>query len=205
MEQAATQMAQAMAQMSNGIIPVSTLYIGLNALIMFILSALVVRARMQTGVEVGDGGREELIKAQRAHGNNVEYVPISLLILIAVELAGATVWLLHGLGGRIDGCAYCARDWHAYINGTFSRTCGWRFAFLACHAGRQYSLHLLRSELIPIYHRAGLWVRLVFRRQEYSCHQISPPHKNMMKPVYAIWPMMSLRGCVRQARTPPMC
>ena len=101
MEEVAAQMAQTMSQLSNGMIPVSTLYIGLNALIMFILSILVVRARMQTGVEVGDGGREELIKAQRAHGNNVEYVPISLLILIAVELAGAPVWLLHGLGGGL--------------------------------------------------------------------------------------------------------
>ncbi|MCK9992583.1 MAG: uncharacterized protein Dbin4_01103 [Alphaproteobacteria bacterium] len=101
MEEVAAQMAQTMSQLGNGMIPVSTLYIGLNALIMFILSILVVRARMQTGVEVGDGGREELIKAQRAHGNNVEYVPISLLILIAVELAGAPVWLLHGLGGGL--------------------------------------------------------------------------------------------------------
>lgn len=101
MEEVAAQMTQTMSQLSNGMIPVSTLYIGLNALIMFILSILVVRARIQTGVEVGDGGKEELIKAQRAHGNNVEYVPISLLILIAVELAGAPVWLLHGLGGGL--------------------------------------------------------------------------------------------------------
>lgn len=101
MEQAATQMAQTMAQLSNGIIPISTLYIGLNGLIMFILSVLVVRARVQTGVEVGDGGREELIKATRAHGNNVEYVPISLLLLIAVEIAVAPVWMVHALGAGL--------------------------------------------------------------------------------------------------------
>jgi len=101
MEQVATQMAQTMAQMSNGIIPVSTLYIGLNGLIMLILAILVVRARVQTGVEVGDGGREELIKATRAHGNNVEYVPIGLLLLIAVEIASAPVWLVHALGAGL--------------------------------------------------------------------------------------------------------
>lgn len=101
MEEAATQIANTMAQMSNGIIPISTLYIGLNGLIMFILSVLVVRARVQTGVEIGDGGKEELIKASRAHGNNVEYVPISLLVLMAVEIAVAPVWLVHALGAGL--------------------------------------------------------------------------------------------------------
>ncbi len=101
MEQVATQMVQTVAQLSNGIIPISTLYIGLNALITLILAILVVRARIQTGVEFGDGGKEELIKAQRAHGNNVEYVPITLLVLIAVELAAAPVWFIHALGAGL--------------------------------------------------------------------------------------------------------
>ncbi|MEQ1890684.1 MAG: MAPEG family protein, partial [Alphaproteobacteria bacterium] len=74
MEQAAEQMAHMVAQLSNGVIPISTLYIGLNALIMLILALLVVRGRLQTSIEIGDGGNEDMIKATRAHGNNVEYV-----------------------------------------------------------------------------------------------------------------------------------
>ncbi len=101
MEQVATQMAQTMAQMSNGIIPVSTLYIGLNALLNLVLAILVVRARIKTETNIGDGGKEEMIKAQRVHGNNVEYVPITLLVLIAVEMAAAPVWLVHALGAGL--------------------------------------------------------------------------------------------------------
>lgn len=101
MEEVATQMAQTVAQLSNGIIPVSTLYIGLNALLNLALAILVVRARVTTKTEIGDGGNEEMVKAQRAHGNNVEYVPITLLVLIAVEMAAAPVWLIHALGAGL--------------------------------------------------------------------------------------------------------
>ena len=94
-------MAQTVAQLSNGIIPLSTLYIGLNALITLILAGLVVRARVRTKTNIGDGGNEDMIKATRAHGNNVEYVPITLLVIMAVEIAAAPGWFVHTLGAGL--------------------------------------------------------------------------------------------------------
>jgi len=101
MEQAATQMIQTVTQLQNGIIPVSTLYIGLNALIMLVLAILVVKARVQTKTEIGDGGNPDMIKAIRAHANNVEFVPVSLLVIAAVEMAAAPLWFVHVLGASL--------------------------------------------------------------------------------------------------------
>lgn len=101
MEQIAAQVTESVARISNGFLPISTLYIGLNALITLILALLVVRARLQTQTAIGDGGKEEMVKATRAHGNNVEYVPITLLTLIAIEMAGAEAWFVHALGAGL--------------------------------------------------------------------------------------------------------
>jgi uncharacterized protein len=101
MEQMAAQMTETLARLGDGLLPITTLYIGLNALIMLVLAILVVRARIQTNTAIGDGGNEAMIKAQRAHGNNVEYVPITLLTIIAIELAGAEAWLVHTLGAGL--------------------------------------------------------------------------------------------------------
>lgn len=101
MEQIAAQMTESVARLSNSLLPISTLYIGLNALIALVLAILVVRARLQTQTSIGDGGKEDMIKAQRAHGNNVEYVPITLLTIVAIELAGSPGWFIHTLGAGL--------------------------------------------------------------------------------------------------------
>ena len=98
MENVTATVNEMAAGLTAGLLPVSTLYIGFNVLITLFLSIMVVRARVQTGTEFGDGGSEELIKAQRVHGNNVEYVPLTLIAIATVELAGAPVWAIHVLG-----------------------------------------------------------------------------------------------------------
>ncbi|MDO9459287.1 MAG: MAPEG family protein [Alphaproteobacteria bacterium] len=124
MEEVAAQITETVAQLSSGIIPISTLYIGLNALLNLILAILVVRVRVKTETQIGDGGNEDMIKAMRAHGNNVEYVPITLLVLIAVEMAAAPVWLVHALGAGLT----VARAGHAFgISSSTGRSVG-RFA-----------------------------------------------------------------------------
>lgn len=89
------------SQINNGIIPVSIFYIGLNALITLILAILVVKARVQTKTIIGDGGDEIMIRAMRAHGNNVEYVPLSLIVIAAVEMSAGPVWFIHVLGAGL--------------------------------------------------------------------------------------------------------
>lgn len=93
-----TAVAQQVSQMGGIAMPVSALYIGLNALFSLLLAILVVRGRVTTGTEIGDGGVEEMRKVTRAHGNNIEYVPLALIVMTAVELTGANFMLVHAIG-----------------------------------------------------------------------------------------------------------
>lgn len=51
--------------------------------------------RTKYKIALGDGGRPELLHAIRAHGNNIEHIPIFLLTSLGYEaLAGSTTTLL---------------------------------------------------------------------------------------------------------------
>jgi uncharacterized membrane protein YecN with MAPEG domain len=77
-------------------------YVALNALIMLVLSILVVRARVSTQTEIGDGGKPAMAGPLRAHANNAEYVPMALLLMWAlVTPLGASIWLIHGVGAPL--------------------------------------------------------------------------------------------------------
>ena len=74
------------------------LYIGLNLILTLVLAILVVRQRAKHDISLGTGGNEDLERAMRAHGNNVEYVAIALPGLIALALLGASTMLIHVAG-----------------------------------------------------------------------------------------------------------
>ncbi|MFP3943031.1 MAG: MAPEG family protein [Alphaproteobacteria bacterium] len=77
-------------------------YAGLNALIMFTLALMVVRARRKTGVGLGHDEPTTLLRrAYRAQANNVEYVPMALILLGILELAQSPALFLHLLGGML--------------------------------------------------------------------------------------------------------
>ncbi len=114
--------------MNANIIPISTLFIGINGLVAFALSYIVVMERIKT--RVWHGGSLEDVAMQtdplinptawvstvektsqklaasqaidpgalqrkvRAHGNFVEYVPLGLLFIVALELMRSPNWLL---------------------------------------------------------------------------------------------------------------
>ncbi|HEQ1856843.1 TPA: MAPEG family protein [Providencia alcalifaciens] len=77
---------------------VSSLYAVLGALLILRLSLNVVKLRNQYRVSVGDGGFSELQTAIRVHGNAIEYIPISLILLLLMEMNGAKVWMIHVCG-----------------------------------------------------------------------------------------------------------
>ncbi|HHR5881286.1 TPA: MAPEG family protein [Providencia alcalifaciens] len=77
---------------------VSSLYAVLGALLILKLSLNVVKLRNQYRVSVGDGGFSELQTAIRVHGNAIEYIPISLILLLLMEMNGAKVWMIHVCG-----------------------------------------------------------------------------------------------------------
>lgn len=83
-------------------VKITAFYAGLNALIMLTLALMVVRARRKTGVGLGhDEPSAELLRAGRAHANNVEYVPMALILIAILELAQMPALFLHLLGGML--------------------------------------------------------------------------------------------------------
>lgn len=114
--------------MNANIIPISTLFIGLNGFIALVLSYIVVVERTKTRVWHGESLEDVAIQTDplvnptawvatvestsqklaesqaivpgalqrkiRAHGNFVEYVPLALLFIVALELMRSPNWLL---------------------------------------------------------------------------------------------------------------
>jgi uncharacterized membrane protein YecN with MAPEG domain len=78
----------------------SALWVGLHILLMLVLSALVTRQRQKHKIPFGDEGVPELAHAIRAFGNASEYVPIGMIGLIVLDVAGAAPLLVH-VGGFV--------------------------------------------------------------------------------------------------------
>lgn len=79
-------------------LPITALYLAIFALFASYLAFLPGKIRGTEKISVGDGGRTDLLVAMRKHGNFVEYVPYFMLMFAVMELNGASIGLLHGLG-----------------------------------------------------------------------------------------------------------
>jgi hypothetical protein len=74
------------------------LYAGLLGLIAIWLGFIVGNWRRKTGVLVGDGGNIDLIRAMRGQANFTETVPLTLILMIYMAIAGAPAIAIHILG-----------------------------------------------------------------------------------------------------------
>lgn len=79
----------------------AALWSGLLILLLLTLSVLVTRQRQRHKVLIGDGGIEEVIRAGRAFGNAIEYVPAGIAALAILALVGARPLVIHGVGGLL--------------------------------------------------------------------------------------------------------
>ena len=86
----------------------AALWAGLHLVVLLVLSGLVVRERRRHGVVIGDAGVPELLRAQRAFGNAVEYVAPGLGALAVLAVAGAPAAAVHVIGG----CLFAGRVVH---------------------------------------------------------------------------------------------
>ena len=82
-------------------VPVVAVYGALNALFNVTLSTRVSFVRLGDKVPIGTGGSRKLETAVRTHGNNAEYVPLALVILLLLELSGGSHLGLHALGSTL--------------------------------------------------------------------------------------------------------
>ncbi len=79
-------------------IPVTALFGAIHGVLNVALAIGVTRARAQSNIFLGTGDNESLLLASRRHGNNTEYVPLALLLLLVAELAGGGATALYALG-----------------------------------------------------------------------------------------------------------
>jgi hypothetical protein len=77
---------------------ITGLYAALAALLIIALSIRVIVRRKSERIGIGDNGDRELAKRVRAHANAAEYVPIGLILLLALEWNQTLPWILHLFG-----------------------------------------------------------------------------------------------------------
>jgi uncharacterized protein len=91
-------------------IHITLLLAGICALFQCLLTALVVRRRVQSRISLLDGDDERLRRRIRAHGNFTETVPLALLLMALLEQGGLHATWLWALGG----CLLLGRALHAW-------------------------------------------------------------------------------------------
>ena len=91
-------------------VPVTALYGAVNTIVNVVLATNVSRNRGRAKVNFGVGNDEGLTRANRAHGNNAEYLALALVMLMVTELSGGGSTVLHVFGGTLT----VARLLHAH-------------------------------------------------------------------------------------------
>jgi len=80
---------------------ITGLYLAILALIYVVLGLQVSRLRRGNRVLFGDGDNRQLRSAIRAHANFAEYVPIIVLMVALLEMAGMPALRVHLLMGTL--------------------------------------------------------------------------------------------------------
>lgn len=82
-------------------VSITSLYASLCGLLILMLAVRVVYLRRKNKVGIGSGGVNDLRRAVRVHANAIEYIPIVLILMAALELNGVNGWLMHVLGSLL--------------------------------------------------------------------------------------------------------
>lgn len=80
---------------------VTALYGALNALFNIFLANNVSTLRRRHKVSLGESEVPGMQVAIRAHGNNAEFVPLAIVMMLLAELCGGSSALLHAFGGTL--------------------------------------------------------------------------------------------------------
>ena len=77
---------------------ITALYAGILALIVLALAINVTVHRVKLQVPLGDGGKPQMLRMIRLHGNAAEYIPLALVLMAIYELNGGWHAALHVIG-----------------------------------------------------------------------------------------------------------
>ncbi len=80
------------------IVQITSLYAALLALVYMVLFGMIGATRTRVNLSLGDGGKREMIIANRRHMNFVENVPMALLLIGLLEATGVSKTMIHSLG-----------------------------------------------------------------------------------------------------------
>ena len=80
------------------VLPITLTFAGAAALLHIWLASRVSRVRAAHKVSIGDGGNEALVRRMRAHANYGENMPIVLIMIALIELAGGDARILWAAG-----------------------------------------------------------------------------------------------------------
>lgn len=89
---------------------ITPIYVALLAILFLFLSFKTIKVRKRLQIGVGTGDNPELLRAMRVHANFSEYVPITLILILSVELLKGHFILVHCLGAGL----LIGRVLHAY-------------------------------------------------------------------------------------------
>jgi uncharacterized membrane protein YecN with MAPEG domain len=77
---------------------ITALYAGILALILIALAINVTVHRVKLQVPLGDGGKPQMRRMIRLHGNAAEYIPLAIVLMGIYELNAGSHTALHVIG-----------------------------------------------------------------------------------------------------------
>ncbi len=83
------------------ILSITPIYAALLGLFFVPITLRVGLYRVNNKIDLGDGGDKKLLRMMRAQANFIETVPLLVILLVLMELAGASSIWLHSLGGAL--------------------------------------------------------------------------------------------------------
>ncbi len=86
---------------SIAVLSVTPLYIALLGLIWIPVTLRVGLYRAKNQILIGDGGDAEMLRRIRGQGNFIETVPLAVIMLVMMEVLGASDTWLHALGATL--------------------------------------------------------------------------------------------------------
>ena len=85
------------------LLSITPVYVAVLGLIFVPITLRVGLYRVNNKIDLGDGGDKRLLRIMRAQANFIETVPLVAIMLVLMELAGASSAWLHSVGGLLVG------------------------------------------------------------------------------------------------------
>ena len=143
---------------SMSLLSITPMYVAVLGVLFIPFTLRVGLYRVKNSIDIGDGKDNTLIKLNRGQGNFIETVPLAVILLIVMEILGASSTWLHTLGALlvVGRCLH-----YVGITGAGPAICRplGMFSTLGVYAGSSFWILSHTLELKPIPASNGVWGR----------------------------------------------